>query len=66
MAKKKNQSESVDQVEAIAECVEPERLVAKKDFEIFHNGYHRKIAAGEDISDVPKLYHQNLKTEGVL
>lgn len=43
-----------------------EKLIAKKDFEIFHNGYHRKIKAGEDITDVPARYLQNLKTEKVI
>lgn len=41
-------------------------LIAKKDFLIRHNGYERSIRAGDDISDVPALYHQNLRTEGVL
>lgn len=43
-----------------------EKMIAKKDFEISHNSYNRKIKAGEDISDVPTLYHQNLKTEKVI
>lgn len=43
-----------------------EKLIAKKDFEISHNDYSKKIKAGEDISDVPKMYHQNLKTENVI
>lgn len=41
-------------------------LVAKKDFEIHHNGYQRKIKAGDDLSDVPEKYLANLRTEGVL
>ncbi len=41
-------------------------MVAKKDFELYHNEYHRKIKAGDDISDIPSMYHENLKTEGVL
>lgn len=44
----------------------PPTLVAKKDFTISHNEYVRKIKAGEDISDVPSHYHDNLRTEGVL
>lgn len=43
-----------------------EKLLAKKDFEIHHNEYHRMIKTGDDISDVPELYLENLKTEGVL
>lgn len=41
-------------------------LKAKKDFVINHGDYFRKIKKGDDVSDVPKLYHPNLKTEGVL
>lgn len=42
------------------------QLIALKDFEIHHNEYHRQIKKGDDLSDVPAQYHQNLKTEGVL
>lgn len=48
------------------ESLKESRLVAKKDFEIHQNEYHREIKAGEDISDVPECYIPNLKTEGVL
>lgn len=41
-------------------------MTAKKDFEIHQNDYHRVIKEGDDLSDVPECYHQNLKTEGVL
>lgn len=41
-------------------------MIAKKDFVITHNEYTRKIKAGEDVSDVPSKYHQNLKTEKVI
>ena len=41
-------------------------LIAKKDFEISHNAYHRKIKKGDDLADVPELYHANLRTEQVL
>lgn len=41
-------------------------LVAKKDFVINHNEYQRKIKEGEDLSDVPEMYHPNLKTEQVI
>lgn len=44
----------------------PLLLIAKKDFVISHNEYVKKIKAGDDISDVPVLYHENLRTEGVL
>lgn len=42
------------------------KLVAKKNFEIFQNEYHRVIKVGDDLSDVPERFHENLKTEGVL
>lgn len=41
-------------------------LVAKKDFVLVHNDYARTIVAGDDLSDVPAIYHENLRTEGVL
>lgn len=41
-------------------------MIAKKDFKIVINTYKRVIKEGEDISDVPEKYHENLKTEGVL
>lgn len=41
-------------------------LIAKKDFVIQHNDYTKKIKAGDDISDVPATYHENLKTEKVI
>lgn len=46
--------------------VERTRLIARCNFAIIHNGYHRDIRAGEDISDVPAMYHPNLVTEGVI
>lgn len=42
------------------------KAVAKRDFEIVQNGYHRVIKAGEDVSDVPIRFHENLRTERVL
>jgi len=42
------------------------QLIAKKDFEIFHNRYHLVIKAGDNLKDVPELYLANLKTEGVI
>lgn len=45
-------------------------MIAKKDFKIFHptkdKHYERVIKAGEDLADVPEIYIENLKTEGVL
>lgn len=61
----------IDEIEeeyAQAEMAEEKKgqLIAKKEFEIMHNGYHRKIKVGEDISDVPAMYYENLKTEQVI
>lgn len=46
------------------------KLVALKDFHIFMPGgpvpYDIKIKAGDDLGDVPEMFHQNLKTEGVI
>lgn len=58
-----------EQSEAKEETRRPRRsttLKAKKDFVIHHNDYHRDIKEGDDLKDVPKLYIDNLKTEGVL
>lgn len=44
----------------------PSDLVAKKDFEIHQGDFHLVIKAGDDLRDVPKVYHENLKTEGVI
>lgn len=41
-------------------------MIAKKGFEIHHNEFHRVIKEGDDLSDVPAIYHANLKTEGVI
>jgi hypothetical protein len=58
MAEKKKQAASTEK--------KPEPMIAKKDITICHNDYLRKIQAGEDISDVPPIFHENLRTEGVL
>lgn len=42
------------------------QCLAKKDFVICQNEYFREIKAGDDLSDVPEKFSQNLKTEGVL
>lgn len=39
---------------------------AKKDFEIHHNDFHLVIKSGDELKDVPVIYLENLKTEGVL
>ncbi|BEV68537.1 hypothetical protein Bb109J_c1957 [Bdellovibrio bacteriovorus] len=42
------------------------KLVAVKPFIICHNDYFRLIKVGDDLSDVPEKYLQNLKTEKVI
>lgn len=41
-------------------------LIAKKDFVIHQNDFHREIKKGENLSDIPERYLQNLKVEGIL
>lgn len=41
-------------------------LTAKRDFVISQNEYFRKIKTGDDLSDVPEMFLQNLKTEKVI
>lgn len=41
-------------------------LIAKKDFKIVHNDYVREIKKGDDVSDVPEMYLNNLKIEGII
>lgn len=58
MAKEKESKKTVTEEKAA--------LVAKKDFRITQNDYDRVIKAGDDLADVPEVYHPNLKTEGVI
>ena len=47
-------------------------MKAKKDFVLNcpqskkKDSYRKNIKEGDDLSDVPKKFHQGLKTEGVL
>jgi hypothetical protein len=43
-----------------------EAMIAKRDFLIVQNDYRREIKTGDDISDVPERYHENLRTEKVI
>lgn len=43
-----------------------EKLIALKDFKIVHNDFVKEIKKGDDLSDVPKAYIDNLKTEKVI
>ncbi len=39
---------------------------AKRDFVISHNEHQIVIKKGDDLSEVPKLFFENLKTEQVI
>ena len=41
-------------------------MIAKKAFVICHNDYFRNICVGDDLSDVPEKFHENMRTELVL
>lgn len=41
-------------------------LIALKDFKIVHNEHCIEIKEGDDLSRVPEMFLQNLRTEGVL
>lgn len=62
MAKKDKDVQASEEVA----CESESMLIAKKAFIIRHNDYYREIKPGDDLSDIPELYHENLKTEGVL
>lgn len=47
-------------------AVESKKLIAKKDFLIVQNSHRYEIKKGDDISDIPAKFHENLKTENVL
>lgn len=40
--------------------------LAKRDFVIHQNEFHFEIKRGEDLSEIPERFYQNLKTEGVI
>lgn len=41
-------------------------MIAKKDFVIHFNEIHIEIKAGDDVSHVPEMFLENLKTEQVI
>lgn len=41
-------------------------IFAKKDFIIHQNEIHIEIKKGDDLSDIPDKFLENLKTEGVM
>ena len=45
---------------------EQQAMKAKKGFVILHNDFFREIKTGDDLSDLPEKFIQNMKTEGVL
>lgn len=53
-------------VKEIQDRQESGKFTAKRDFVLSHNGYYKEIKAGDDVSDVPPAYHENLKTEKVI
>lgn len=54
------------QAEMPKKAVKAEKLQAKKAFVICQNDYFRVIKAGDDLSNVPQAFMENLKTEGVI
>lgn len=43
------------------------KLIALKDFHIFHPPHADiKIKEGDDLAEIPEIYHNNLATEGVI
>jgi len=69
MSKKKKSILEVDQSaidSVVSEVYSHAKLIAKKDFVLSHNEFHLEIKVGDDLSQVPEMYHQNLKVEQVL
>lgn len=56
--KKKREAEKVE--------VPKSEMIAKRAFLIVQNEYARQIQAGDDVSDVPPRFHENLRTEKVI
>ena len=64
MDKKKKKSEDV--VEEMSVRKIRQGMFAKKDFVIHHNKFHLEIKEGDDLSSVPQMFIENLKTENVI
>lgn len=62
----KDKSEKKDRKPGLYEL--KSRLIAKKDFLICHNKIRIEIKQGDDLEKlkIPKMFMQNLKTEGVI
>jgi len=41
-------------------------MIAKKYFKILQNEFEKEIFPGDDLSDIPERFLENLKTEGIL
>ena len=49
------------------QVIEPEKLIAKRDFVISQNDFYLEIKKGDDLAEsVPPAFYPNLKTENVL
>ena len=69
MTRTKAEKEHVAAYEkSVTETVEraKTKLIAKRDFVIHQNEIHIEIKTGDDLSNVPKLFLENLKTEKVI
>jgi hypothetical protein len=73
MAKEQNYAIAIrqkvaDYEKSVTETIEKTkaRLIAKRDFVIHQNEHHIEIKAGDDLSSVPKMFLENLKTENVI
>jgi len=65
----KSVTESIKALKAPAEKLSfptERKLIAKRDFVIKQNEFYLEIKTGDDLSEVPKLYLENLKTEQVI
>lgn len=50
----------------VSEVKAKQSMIAKRDFLIVQNDTRIEIKAGDDVSHVPEMYWQNLKTEQVI
>lgn len=64
--KDKNVESEVDYQDAVIPSGAGRGLIAKRDFKIVHNQYDIVIKAGQDLSDIPPQFIENLITEKVI
>jgi len=56
-----------DSRETVKKTARASVVLALKDWHICHPPHcNVRIKEGDDLSDVPEMYHENLKTEGVM